>query len=126
MSGAINGNDERVSQISRLFDATGAASAEVARHGRILRARRYDGGANQPAPAGQRAGGILIQPAELLGSDWGLWTRQPGLAHWSYGDWAENVIDSLVLRRAPGMLDLRTRGTDTPAPLAALGPCRAD
>lgn len=35
------------------------------------------------------------------GPDWATWQGQPGHAHWSYADWAANVIDAWVLRLAP-------------------------
>ncbi len=61
--------------------------------------------------------GFILQNS--WGPNWGLWNKQPGLAHWSYEDWAENILDTWVLRlapRAPGTLDLRARGTNAPAP----------
>ncbi len=61
--------------------------------------------------------GFILQNS--WGPKWGFWNKQPGLAHWSYEDWAENIIDTWVLRlapRAPGTLDLRARGTNAPAP----------
>jgi len=32
------------------------------------------------------------------GQKWGMYKGQPGIAHWSYEDWAENIIDAWVLR----------------------------
>jgi hypothetical protein len=61
--------------------------------------------------------GFILQNS--WGATWGLWNGQPGLAHWSYEDWAENIIDTWVLQlapRAPGTLDLRARGTNAPPP----------
>lgn len=61
--------------------------------------------------------GFILQNS--WGPTWGFWNGQPGLAHWSYSDWAENIIDTWVLRlapRAPGTLELRARGSDQPAP----------
>ncbi|TAG26021.1 MAG: hypothetical protein EAZ40_04990, partial [Rhodobacterales bacterium] len=61
--------------------------------------------------------GFILQNS--WGPNWGFWNKQPGLAHWSYEDWAENILDTWVLRlapRAPGTLDLRARGTTAPSP----------
>ena len=35
------------------------------------------------------------------GPNWSDWEGRPGLAHWSYQDWGENMIDAWVLRLAP-------------------------
>ncbi len=61
--------------------------------------------------------GFIVQNS--WGKAWGHWNGQPGLAHWSYQDWAENILDTWVLRlapRAPGALDLRAREAEAPAP----------
>lgn len=61
--------------------------------------------------------GFILQNS--WGPNWGCWHNQPGLAHWSYEDWAENILDTWVLRlapRAPGTLDLRARGATAAAP----------
>ena len=47
--------------------------------------------------------GFIIQNS--WGKQWGCWRDQPGLAHWSYADWAENLIDAWVLRLAPSTPD---------------------
>lgn len=43
--------------------------------------------------------GFLVQNS--WGADWGLFRDRPGTAHWTYADWAENVIDAWVLQTAP-------------------------
>jgi hypothetical protein len=61
--------------------------------------------------------GFILQNS--WGEKWGLWNDQPGLAHWSYDDWAENILDTWVMRlapRAPGTLDLRARAISATAP----------
>lgn len=40
--------------------------------------------------------GFLIQNS--WGEDWGGFKGQPGIAHWSYADWAATVMDAWVLR----------------------------
>lgn len=42
--------------------------------------------------------GFLIQNS--WGPDWGGFKGHPGVAHWSYADWAQNVYDAWVLRLA--------------------------
>ncbi len=48
------------------------------------------------AIVGYDADGFLIQNS--WGPDWGGFGGRPGIAHWSYEDWAESVIDAWVLR----------------------------
>lgn len=43
--------------------------------------------------------GFIIQNS--WGEDWSEWAGRPGMARWSYADWAENVIDAWVLTLAP-------------------------
>ena len=43
--------------------------------------------------------GFIIQNS--WGELWNTWNGQPGLAHWHYDDWADNLIDAWVLRLAP-------------------------
>jgi len=43
--------------------------------------------------------GFIIQNS--WGEQWSSWNGHPGLAHWHYDDWAENLIDAWVLRLAP-------------------------
>ena len=40
--------------------------------------------------------GFLIQNS--WGTDWGGFNGQSGIAHWSYADWADNIMDAWVLR----------------------------
>ncbi|WP_162409075.1 trypsin-like peptidase domain-containing protein [Acuticoccus sediminis] len=74
--------------------------------------------------------GFLVQNS--WGPDWGGFDGLKGVAHWSYGDFAQNVIDAWVLQLAPSApqahnIQLRAYGPDDPAtdasppdPLAAL------
>jgi len=43
--------------------------------------------------------GFIIQNS--WGNQWSNWNGHPGLAHWHYDDWADNLIDAWVLRLAP-------------------------
>jgi hypothetical protein len=59
--------------------------------------------------------GFLIQNS--WGEKWGGYQGRPGIAHWSYHDWAANMMDAWVLRLSvptPTAFDL------IPAPLANL------
>ncbi|SFA50437.1 Papain family cysteine protease [Paracoccus halophilus] len=47
--------------------------------------------------------GFIIQNS--WGPGWGNWHERPGLACWTYEDWAQNVIDAWVLRLAPSAPD---------------------
>lgn len=64
--------------------------------------------------------GFLVQNS--WGESWSSFAGLPGVAHWSYADWAENVIDAWVLQTAPCApgahnLQLRSYATETdPAP----------
>ncbi len=72
--------------------------------------RRGRVGAHAFVLVGYDPEGFVIQNA--WGKDWGVWKDQPGLAHWSYEDWAENLLDAWVLRLAPGQprsFDLRPK-----------------
>lgn len=54
--------------------------------------------------------GFIVQNS--WGPKWGMYKNVPGTAHWSYGDWAENVFDAWVLRLAvptPSAFDLTHR-----------------
>lgn len=65
--------------------------------------------------------GFIIQNS--WGPDWSVWNGQAGLAHWSYTDWAENLIDAWVLRLAPGQpktFDLRARAALAAGPAGSL------
>ena len=51
--------------------------------------------------------GFIIQNS--WGRGWGGFNKRPGIAHWSYDDWAQNVLDAWVLRLAvptPAAFDL--------------------
>lgn len=66
---------------------------------------------------GYDADGFIIQNS--WGEDWADWKGRKGLAHWSYADWAENVIDAWVLRLAPptpAAFDLQVRNDPTRPP----------
>ncbi|MCX7645771.1 MAG: trypsin-like peptidase domain-containing protein [Rhodobacteraceae bacterium] len=79
---------------------------------------------------GYDAEGFLIQNS--WGAGWSRFAGLEGVAHWSYADWAENVIDAWVLQTAPpapGAHNLPLRAyqaendpapADLPAELAAL------
>lgn len=79
---------------------------------------------------GYDAEGFLIRNS--WGAGWSRFAGFDGVAHWSYPDWAENVIDAWVLQtapRAPGAHNLPLRSyraendpvpEDLPAGLAAL------
>ncbi len=73
-------------------------------------------GAHAFALVGYDDRGFIIQNS--WGKDWGEWKGRKGHAHWSYADWAANVIDGWVLRlapRAPQAFDLQVRqGTPQP------------
>ncbi len=54
--------------------------------------------------------GFIVQNS--WGADWAAWKDRPGLAHWSYADWAQNLLDAWVFRLAantPDGLDLMPR-----------------
>src|SRR5690606_12458022 len=61
--------------------------------------RRGQIGAHAFVIVGYDRDGFLI--ANSWGEDWAAFRDRPGLAHWSYGDWAENLIDAWVMRLAP-------------------------
>lgn len=63
--------------------------------GVIAKTSMHQGG-HAFAIVGYDAKGFLIQNS--WGPDWGGFADRPGIAHWSYADWAENIIDAWVLR----------------------------
>jgi len=63
--------------------------------GRIRKSSIHEGG-HAFAIVGYDRNGFLVQNS--WGTDWGGFSGWPGIAHWSYEDWAENVIDAWVLR----------------------------
>ncbi|HEY9037871.1 MAG TPA: trypsin-like peptidase domain-containing protein [Roseovarius sp.] len=56
-------------------------------------------GAHAFAVIGYDAEGFIVQNS--WGAKWGGWHGHDGLAHWSYADWAENLIDAWIIRLAP-------------------------
>ncbi|WCR11943.1 trypsin-like peptidase domain-containing protein [Paracoccus stylophorae] len=56
-------------------------------------------GAHAFAVIGYDAAGFIVQNS--WGPDWGGWGGRDGMAHWSYADWAENLIDAWIVRLAP-------------------------
>jgi hypothetical protein len=66
--------------------------------GKIPLRPRISGAAHAFAIVGYDDEGFVIRNS--WGPDWGDWL-QPGHAHWSYEDWAENLIDGWVIRLAP-------------------------
>lgn len=89
------------------------------RSGRIKYTTRSSGG-HAFTIVGYDADGFLIQNS--WGSDWGGFGGINGIAHWSYHDWAETVIDAWVMRLAvptPSAFELthrapRVAGTELP------------
>ena len=61
--------------------------------------RFKDNAAHAFAVIGYDAEGFIIQNS--WGPHWGGWNGLDGVAHWSYADWAENLIDGWVVRLAP-------------------------
>ncbi len=56
-------------------------------------------GSHAFAVIGYDAEGFIVQNS--WGPEWGGWGGHDGLAHWSYADWAENLIDAWIVRLAP-------------------------
>lgn len=76
------------------------------KHGVIKKTTIHEGG-HAFMIVGYDENGFIVQNS--WGMDWGLFKNAPGIAHWSYEDWAENVIDAWVLRLAvptPNAFDL--------------------
>lgn len=65
------------------------------KQGKIAKSTVHQGG-HAFAIVGYDADGFLIQNS--WGPEWGGFGGQGGIAHWSYADWAENIIDAWVLR----------------------------
>jgi hypothetical protein len=75
--------------------------------GGVIKKSSVHEGGHAFAIVGYDADGFLIQNS--WGGQWGGFGGNPGIAHWSYGDWAENVMDAWVLRLAvptPSAFDL--------------------
>ncbi|MCW2306665.1 C1 family peptidase [Rhodobium gokarnense] len=68
---------------------------EKPQDGRIVHSAIQTGG-HAFAIVGYDAEGFLIQNS--WGESWGGFGGRPGIAHWSYQDWAANVMDAWVLR----------------------------
>jgi len=68
--------------------------------------------------------GFLI--VNSWGEDWARWRGQTNLAHWSYKDWADNLMDGWVLRLSPSTpyaFDIVPRiARDTPTDGVPLSP----
>ncbi|MBK8457391.1 MAG: C1 family peptidase [Phyllobacteriaceae bacterium] len=77
------------------------ASAQVHRgwidpgKGFIRKSNQHEGG-HAFVIVGYDAEGFLVQNS--WGRNWGSFNGRPGIAHWSYSDWAENTRDAWVLR----------------------------
>ena len=72
---------------------------------------------------GYDSDGFIIQNS--WGPEWGNFEQRPGFAHWSYADWAANVIDAWVLQLAPSApkahnLPLRSYVTDNAQTISRL------
>ncbi len=65
--------------------------------GRIKLTRSHEGG-HAFTVVGYDEAGFLIQNS--WGAGWGGYAGWPGIAHWCYDDWAENVYDAWALRLA--------------------------
>jgi len=65
------------------------------KQGKIAKSMVHQGG-HAFAIVGYDSEGFLIQNS--WGPTWGGFDGREGIAHWSYADWAENVIDAWVLR----------------------------
>ena len=77
----------------------------------VIKRSPYREGGHAFVIVGYDKNGFLIQNS--WGPDWGRYLGKGGIAHWSYRDWAENIIDAWVLRLAvptPDAFDL-TLGT---------------
>ena len=99
-------------RVGRDLDALHAAICET---GAVLAGARIHSGWEAPVRGriprrGTRLGGhafLLVGydrtgfiVLNSWGEDWGGWRGRPGLAHWSYGDAAESLLDAWVLRLA--------------------------
>ncbi|MGB1264737.1 MAG: C1 family peptidase [Nereida ignava] len=66
--------------------------------GGVITHNRTEQGGHAFAIIGYDAEGFIIQNS--WGDKWGKYKGNPGIAHWSYEDWASNIIDAWVLRLA--------------------------
>ncbi|WP_432637632.1 trypsin-like peptidase domain-containing protein, partial [Albidovulum sp.] len=88
-----------------------------------IRHNRERIGAHAFAVIGYDAEGFIVQNS--WGPGWGGWRGHDGLAHWSYADWAENLIDAWIVRLAPpspsgfGLTPASGEATTTDSTLAA-------
>ncbi len=88
--------------------------------GIIKQTTQHEGG-HAFAIVGYDETGFIIQNS--WGPSWGGYKGNPGLAHWCYRDWAENVVDAWVMRLAaptPDAFDLTNRSVGRAPASAAL------
>lgn len=70
--------------------------------------------------------GFIVQNS--WGKGWSNWKGHDGLAHWTYQDWSENVLDAWVLRispHAPNTLGLEASRVDLDTSEGAAGQARS-
>ncbi len=92
--------------------------------GKIKPSGKREGG-HAFAIIGYDADGFIVQNS--WGEDWGGYLGTPGVGHWSYEDWAQNIVDAWVLRlaaptpRAFGVVSVSSdsRRSIADAPIAA-------
>ena len=99
-------------RVGRDFDALHAAIRDC---GAVLASARIHHGWEAPAKGRIRRGGASLGGHAFVivgydrtgfivlnswGEGWGGWNGRPGLAHWSYGDASDNLLDAWVLRLA--------------------------
>ncbi|MCO6188287.1 C1 family peptidase [Rhizobium sp. L1K21] len=97
----------------------------------IIQRSNFTEGGHAFMIVGYDSEGFLIQNS--WGLSWGGFQQCPGIAHWSYEDWAENVMDAWALRLAvptPKSFDLTHTGANidsaTSAKITLPAPRRLD
>lgn len=76
---------------------TGWRAEKVAANGGHIDTRQsMEQGGHAFVVVGYDADGFYV--LNSWGPDWGGCRELPGIAHWSYGDWAETILDAWVLR----------------------------
>jgi len=75
---------------------THAGWVKPQRHKGHIRQNGRRGGGHAVAIIGYDDAGFIIQNS--WGPDWGQFSGAAGVAHWSYADWANSIIDAWVLR----------------------------